>query len=82
MASQISEPNEKLFFANQLRNKHTLTFPDKGDFMVDGIRIFKIGGKNKTKAQIKNIPNAFLALDDIEVGFGNTIPLWLFGFLD
>jgi len=27
------------------------------------------------------IENSFIASDDIEVGFGNKIPLWLFGFL-
>ncbi len=69
------------FFANQLRNKHGLTFPDKGDFIIDQSIVFEIGGKNKTKTQIKNLQNAYLAVDDIEVGFGKTIPLWLFGFL-
>jgi len=69
------------FFANQVANKHVLTFPDKGDFKVDETRVFEIGGKNKPKAQLKNVPDAYFALDDIETGFGNTIPLWLFGFL-
>ena len=27
------------------------------------------------------IENSFVAADEIEVGFGNKIPLWLFGFL-
>ena len=31
--------------------------------------------------QIAGIPNSYLALDDIESGFKNEIPLWLFGFL-
>jgi hypothetical protein len=29
----------------------------------------------------KKILNSFVAADDIEIGFGNKIPLWLFGFL-
>ena len=31
--------------------------------------------------QIKDIPNSFLAIDDIEIGFGSRIPLWMFGLL-
>ncbi len=53
----------------------------KGDFLVDEKYIFEIGGKNKSFAQIADIPNSFVVADDIEVGFGNKVPLWLFGFL-
>ncbi len=42
---------------------------------------FEIGGKGKGFAQIKDIPNSFLAIDDIEIGMDRKIPLWLFGFL-
>jgi hypothetical protein len=52
-----------------------------GDFFVDDRYIFEIGGKNKGFRQIKNAPNSFLAIDDIEMGTGKKIPLWLFGFL-
>jgi predicted AAA+ superfamily ATPase len=69
------------FFANQIRNTHLITYPDRGDFMIDKKFVVEIGGKNKTKAQIKDVPNSYLVIDDIETGFGNTIPLWLFGFL-
>lgn len=69
------------FFANQLNLKHTLFVPKNGDFIVDNTYIFEIGGKNKKYNQIKDIPNSFLVADDIEVGFHNKIPLWLFGFL-
>lgn len=31
--------------------------------------------------QIKDIPDSYLAVDYTEIGFGNRIPLWLFGFL-
>ena len=54
--------------------------PPKGDLTVNGYT-FEIGGKNKTKKQIKNIENAFIVKDDIEIGDKNIIPLWLFGFL-
>jgi hypothetical protein len=53
----------------------------KGDFLVDEKFIFEIGGRNKDDNQIKGLENAFLALDDMEVGFGKKIPLWVFGFL-
>jgi len=39
------------------------------------------GGKGKTFRQIKDTPNSFIAYDDVEMGVGNKIPLWLFGFL-
>ena len=32
-------------------------------------------------AKIKDIPNSFVVADNIEVGFENKIPLYLFGFL-
>lgn len=69
------------FFINQLINFHSITTPSKGDFMVNNKYLFEIGGKNKGRKQIKDKKNAWLALDDIEIGFGNVIPLWLFGFL-
>ena len=69
------------FFANQLRIKHKVYTAQSGDFTIDGNIIFEIGGKNKSNSQIKNIENAYIAADDIETGFANKIPLWLFGFL-
>ncbi|MFP4069487.1 MAG: hypothetical protein ACLFVC_04820 [Opitutales bacterium] len=39
------------------------------------------GGPRKDSAQIKNLKNAHLAIDDIEQGSTRRIPLWLFGFL-
>jgi hypothetical protein len=40
-----------------------------------------VGGKHKGHEQIAGLKNAYLALDNVEYGFGNKIPLWLFGFL-
>ena len=48
---------------------------------MDGKYSFEIGGRKKGKAQIDDIPNAFIAADDIEYGSGSRIPLWLFGML-
>lgn len=69
------------FFLNQLSVKHKVTYPNKGDFLVDNKYIFEIGGKSKTSKQIAGLDNAFVAADDIEYRYKNTIPLWLFGFL-
>ena len=69
------------FFANQLGNITEIYSGKSGDFMVGNNFIFEIGGAKKSFEQIKNIPNSFIAADDIEVGVGNKIPLWLFGFL-
>jgi len=78
------------FFLNQLNNYYVQKncLDNKGifasknaDFYVEDRYTFEIGGKNKSFKQIKDIPNSFVVADDIEVGFGTKIPLWLFGFL-
>lgn len=69
------------FFINALSTLHTVTYPQKGDFLVDDTYLFEIGGKTKGFTQIKEIENSFVVSDDIEVGYKNKIPLWLFGFL-
>jgi len=69
------------FFASMLSYRHRLNYLDRGDFLVDERYIFEIGGKNKDFSQIKGQKNAFLVVDDVEIGFEKKIPLWLFGFL-
>lgn len=69
------------FFNNQMKKLYYITYPEKGDFLIDNKYTFEIGGKNKDKKQIADIPDAYLAIDDIETGFGNRIPLWLFGLI-
>jgi predicted AAA+ superfamily ATPase len=69
------------FFLNMLRPAHTIRVPAQGDFLVDERLTFEVGGKNKDGSQIKNIEQSWLALDNIEIGQANRIPLWLFGFL-
>jgi len=69
------------FFANQVNHKYKLNISKQGDFVVDKKYTLEIGGKNKGYEQIKDIPNSFVAADDIKIGSGNTIPLWLFGFV-
>ena len=67
------------FFINQLRVNHKVTFSKDVDFIISGKYNIEIGGKNKTTKQIKGLDNAFIAADNIEIGYGNQIPLWLFG---
>ena len=71
----------EMFFESQLRVNHKLRLPEEGDFLVNDSFIIEVGGKNKTSSQIRNLENAYLALDDIENGVHNQIPLWMFGFL-
>ena len=69
------------FFVNQLRQDHKVLLPVKGDYLIDDKYTFEVGGASKTFKQIKDIPNSYLALDEVEFGTGNAIPLYLFGFL-
>lgn len=69
------------FFVNQLRENHLVNLPKKGDFIVEGKFVFEVGGRSKTTQQIADLSEAFIVQDDIEVGYRNRIPLWLFGFL-
>jgi hypothetical protein len=69
------------FFLNMLGVNHSVSVPVKGDFLVNDEITLEVGGKNKDSSQIKNMENAWLALDNIEIGHGIRIPLWLFGYL-
>lgn len=69
------------FFANQLSYAHEVEYGKGFDFTVDGTWFFEIGGKDKGRSQLPDDRHAFLVKDDIEYGYGNVIPLWLFGFL-
>ncbi len=69
------------FFVSQLKQIHQVHYHHQGDFIIDDKIIVEIGGKSKDNKQIKGLDNAFLAIDDIESGQQNSIPLWLFGFL-
>lgn len=77
----VNKGNEReTFFYNQLGVSHDVKTPDKGDFLIDNHYLFEVGGKKKSFEQIADVPDSFLAVDDTEVGYGNRIPLWLFGF--
>ena len=69
------------YLASQVSVNHRLYMPNKGDLVVDGKWLFEVGGKGKNFSQIKNIENSFVVSDNMEIGYGNKIPLWLFGLL-
>ena len=69
------------FFLNQFKGLHDINLSQTADFLIDKTYTFEIGGKNKTKKQIAKVKNAYIGKDGIEIGFGNIIPIWLFGFL-
>ena len=86
MHSLVAIPNigtqRETFFVNQLLAAgHDLKCPASGDFLIDDRWLVEVGGKGKGFDQIADIPESFVAADDIEIGRGNKIPLWLFGFL-
>ena len=66
------------FFYNQMRVMHKVLASRESDFVVDDYT-FEVGGRNKGKKQIQDIPNGVVVKDDIEFGHGITIPLWYFG---
>jgi len=69
------------FFYNQVSRMAEVNASPNADFLVNGQHTFEVGGKNKKKKQIANVPDSYIVMDDIATGFDNVIPLWLFGFL-
>lgn len=68
------------FFVSQLGLQHQVHYHDRGDFIVNDEYVFEVGGASKTSKQLKGA-SGYVVADDIELGQGNKIPLWLFGFL-
>jgi len=73
--------NREIFFTNQVSSVKSIKYSKIGDFLIEEKYIIEVGGKDKSFKQIKEVENSFVVADDIEIGFGNKIPLWLFGFL-
>lgn len=68
------------FFLNQTRVMHDVITSSVSDFQI-GKYTFEVGGKNKTQKQIAGVSDAFIVKDDIEIGYQNVIPLWVFGLM-
>ena len=69
------------FAFNQLAYNHEVLFSEQSDFFINKTYTFEVGGKNKKRKQIKDVPNSYILADDIEFGTERRIPLWLLGFL-
>ena len=80
-----SKPNignvRETFFISMLNKDHEIRATKETDFCVDGNYYFEIGGSRKNRSQIYALKNAYLAIDNIEQGARQRIPLWIFGFL-
>jgi predicted AAA+ superfamily ATPase len=82
LTSQVdSGTMRETYLASQVGVDHKLYMPNKGDVVVDGKWLFEVGGKQKGFSQIKDIKDSFVVSDNMEIGHGNKIPLWLFGLL-
>jgi hypothetical protein len=66
------------FFYNLLHKDHKLNIGTRNaHFLVDGKYNFRIEESLKGKGN----PDMYYAIDKMDVGEKNRIPLWLFGFL-
>ena len=67
------------FFVNSLWKDHKINKGDKGtSFMVDNNLHFRICADG---CKFKTNQNVYYAMHKLELGHGNQIPLWMFGFL-
>lgn len=69
------------FFFNQTRSLMHVTVSPISDFLIESKYTFEVGGKKKKQRQLQDIENGYVVKDDIETGYGNIIPLWMFGML-
>lgn len=69
------------FVFNQTRSLLPVTASPISDFLIDGKYTFEVGGKKKKQRQLQDIEHGYVVKDDIETGYGNIIPLWMFGML-
>lgn len=69
------------FFASQVSKDYSIYLPSKGDFLIDDRFTVEVGGDGKRFNQIKDLKDSYVAADQIEIGAGSKIPLWLFGML-
>lgn len=75
--SNIGNLRETFFF-NQMRVKNEVISSQIADFVIENYT-FEVGGKNKKQNQIEKDSKSFIVKDDIEYGYRNVIPLWVFG---
>lgn len=76
-STEIGNIRETFFF-NQMKVNNEITSSRISDFEIGDIT-FEVGGKNKTRKQLRGAMQGFVVKDDIEYGAENIIPLWMFG---
>lgn len=69
------------FFMNQMLHSHKVQSSKTADFCIDGEYTFEVGGSSKSFRQIAGEDKAYVISDNLLSGYGNKIPLWLFGFM-
>ncbi len=73
--ADIGTIRESLFASCIQNASYPIIVSTQGDFLIDDTYTCEIGGKNKSFKQIKDVEKSFVVADNIEVGFGNKIPL-------
>jgi len=70
------------FAVCMLSKDHTIEYGKaKGDFKVDGVYTFEIGGPDKGFSQIAGVDKSYVFADGIEMPSGRKLPLWMLGFI-
>ncbi|WP_439488019.1 ATP-binding protein [Algoriphagus sp.] len=68
------------FFNSIIKVDHRVNFSKTVDFLIDNQFNFEIGGKGKSTKQA-TVNNTWIVKDDIEYPTGQSLPMWIFGFL-
>jgi hypothetical protein len=68
------------FFNSIMKVGHHINSSNSVDFLVNNELYFEIGGKNKSRKQVKEL-DIWIVKDDLEYPAGKSLPLWAFGFL-
>ena len=78
-----ASPSDSLetFVLNQLKKDHDIKLTASGDFLVDDQHTFRMCSGNRKQKRAKDEDNSYIIADDIEIGSGRLIPVWLLGFL-
>ncbi len=79
-SSQIGKVRETFVICHLQNGHYPVYYTTQGDFKV-GEHFFEVGGKNKTKSQMKGEKNGYVLADEILLGESSKIPLYLLGFL-
>ncbi|WP_057937120.1 ATP-binding protein [Algoriphagus resistens] len=68
------------FFNSIIKVGHRVNFSKTVDFLIDNQFNFEIGGKGKSTKQA-TANNTWIVKDDIDYPAGQSLPMWIFGFL-